>query len=102
MRPPRHLGDRYVDSGEVEEIPMSATSRAHFRELNLEACARIRDGLEGRNKTPEVLAMIDGGMGPPSVVYEPLFDPYAQQYDPQKWDKQARGASGKYLKSRRK
>jgi hypothetical protein len=96
------LGSRRVDDGSVEEIPWSASSKAHFRELNLAAASRIRDGLEGRNKTPEVLEMVGGGLGPPSVVYEPLFDTYAGEHNASLWDRQARSAStGKFVRSRK-
>jgi hypothetical protein len=83
MRPPRHLSDRKVDDGTIEEIPESAASRSHHRSLNLEACARIRDKLEGRNSSPEVLGFIDGGQGPPSAI---VAAPYVE-HDVAKMDR---------------
>jgi hypothetical protein len=98
MRPPLHLGDRRVDDGKPEETPISPASRAHWRELNLEAAARIRDRLDGRNSLPEV-EPIPGGMGPPSAI----LDPESINFDRALWDRQARSAiTGKYLRTRRK
>jgi predicted TPR repeat methyltransferase len=103
MRRRAHLGARKVATGEPEQIEWSAAAKAHKRSMYLEAAARIRDGLEGRNKTPEVLEMVDGGQGPPSAVIEPLFDTFAEQHDPAKWDRQARSSStGKYVRTRHK
>jgi hypothetical protein len=102
MRPPLHLGDRRVDDGEPEEIPMSAASRAHRREMNLAACAAIRAGLEGGNSLPEVLE-IDGGMGPPSAVIpvaEFAFATDEVEYDIKKWDRQMRDGYGRFARSR--
>jgi hypothetical protein len=96
LRAPRHLADRKVDTGEVEQAPISSESRAHWHSLNLEAAARIRDALEGRNSPPDV-ELVDGGQGPPSA----LLNPTSVEFDPALWDKQARSASGKYSRKRR-
>jgi hypothetical protein len=101
MRPPRPLGSRRVDDGEVEEIQWSASSKAHRRELNLEMCAAIRRTMEEQTGRPHV-ELIGGGMGPPSAVIEvPVFDANTS-HDIAAMDRQARGTSGKYVRTRRK
>jgi hypothetical protein len=101
MRPPRPLGSRRVDDGEVEEIQWSASSKAHRRELNLETCAAIRRTMAEQTGHPTV-ELIVPEHGPPSVVFEPLYDPCSATQDAAKWDRQARSfATGKYIKTRR-
>jgi hypothetical protein len=100
MRPPRHLADCKVDSGEVDQVPMSAAMRRHISEMNLAACQQIRAVMEGRNASPDVELIVPECGGPPSAI----LDPTTIEFDPKLWDRQsqARGASGKYLKSLRK
>jgi hypothetical protein len=70
--------------------------------MNLEACAAIRRTMDEQTGQPDVKLIIPEHGGPPSVVYEPLFDTYAEQHDPAKWDRQARSSSsGKYIRTRR-
>ena len=102
MRPPLHLGDRKVDDGEVEQTPLSASSRAHCRELNLERCAAIRRTMDEQTGQP-VAELIVPEHGPPSAIIPTEFVPDQVEYDVTNWDRQARdGATGKYLRTRRK
>jgi hypothetical protein len=98
MRAPRHLSYRRVDDGEPEEIPWSAAACAHRREMNLAACAAIRRALDERNGQPIVELIVPECGGPPSAI----LDPAAIEFDPAKWDKQARNSAGKYVRTRHK
>ena len=80
---------------------MSAAMREHGRNLNLEACARIRDVMEGRNSLPEEMIVPEHG-GPPSVKFPvPAFDANAS-HDVASMDRQARDFTGKYVRLRRR
>jgi hypothetical protein len=99
MRPPRHLADRKVDYGAIAEMPWSAESRAHRRDLNLEACAAIRRTMDEQTGQP-IVKLIVPEFGPPSAVIESdVFDTNIES-DVSRWDREARGSSGKYLRTR--
>jgi hypothetical protein len=99
MRAPRPLGSRRVDDNEVEEAPWGEASRAHRRQLNLEACARVRRSMDGETGRPDVKLIVPEHGGPPSAI---ILDPTTIEFDPKAWDSQARSAStGRYLRLRR-
>jgi hypothetical protein len=97
MRPPRHLSDRKVDDGAIAEMPWSAESRAHRRDLNLEACAAIRRTMDEQTGRPDVKLIVPEH-GPPSAVIETEY----VERDTALMDREARDSSGKYVRTLRK
>jgi hypothetical protein len=93
------LGSRRVSNDEPEEIPESAKSREHRREMNLERCAAIRRTMDEQIGRPNVKLIVPEHGGPPSAI----LDPATIEFDPAKWDRQARSTStGKYVRTRGK